>query len=121
MGRTLKSAKQAGATFETQIANYLADKVDDRIERSRLQGANDRGDISGLRVYNERLVVECKNYGGRLNVTEWLKETEKERHNDNALAGFVVAKRKGTTNAGEQTVLMTLDSLITILNGRQND
>jgi hypothetical protein len=116
MGRSLKSAKAAGAQFETSIANYLADEIDDRIERRRLSGAFDRGDISGLRINNERLVVECKNYGGKLSTGPWLNEAETERINDGAIAGLVVAKRRGTTNPAEQIVLMTLKDLAALIN-----
>ena len=40
---------------------------------------------------------------------------ETERVNDNALAGVIIAKRRGTTNPGDQWVLTTLDNLINIL------
>jgi hypothetical protein len=116
MARSLKSAKAAGASFETSIANYLADEIDDRIERRRLSGAFDRGDISGLRINNKRLVVECKNYGGKLSTGPWLNEAETERVNDGALAGLVVAKRRGTTNPAEQIVLMTLKDFAALVN-----
>jgi hypothetical protein len=117
MSRNLKSAKQAGTSFETLVANYLADNIDDRIERRRLSGSQDRGDIAGLYVHDQRVVVECKNYGGQLKVGPWLDETEVERNNDGALMGFVVAKRKGTTNPAEQIVLMTLADLIALITG----
>ena len=105
MARSLSSAKAAGTAFETSIANYLADEIDDRIERRRLSGKFDRGDISGLRINNKRLVVECKNYGGKILTGPWLNEAETERVNDGAIAGRVIAKRKGTTNPAEQIVL----------------
>lgn len=116
MGRSLKSAKAAGASFETSIANWLSYEIDDRIERRRLSGAFDRGDISGLRINNQRLVVECKNYGGKLLIGPWLNEAETERINDGALAGLVVAKRKGTTDPAQQIVLMTLKDLAALIN-----
>jgi hypothetical protein len=117
MGRSLKSAKAAGSSFETLVSNYLALKVDDRIERRRLSGAFDKGDISGLRIHGQRIVIECKNYGGKLSVGPWLNETETERLNDSALAGFVVAKRRGTTKPEEQIVLMTLENCVALITG----
>jgi hypothetical protein len=116
MARSLKSAKAAGAAFETSIANWLADEVDDRIERRRLSGALDKGDISGVRINNKRLVIECKNYGGKILTGPWLNEAETERVNDGAIAGLVIAKRKGTTNPAEQIVLMTLKDLAALIN-----
>jgi len=121
MSRTRASAKAAGSSFETSIASHLAAHIDDRIERRRLTGAKDRGDISGLRIHGQRVVVECKNYGGQIQAGLWLNEAETERVNDQALAGFVVAKRRGTTSPGNQIVLLTLDNLIALLNGRRND
>lgn len=118
MSRARTSAKAAGSSFETLIAGYLAEKVDDRIERRAKNGAKDRGDLASVRTrHNERLVVECKEYGGRILAPEWTKEAEVERQNDEALAGVVVAKRRGTRNPGQQWVLMTVDDLVGLLTG----
>lgn len=119
MTRALKAAKSAGAWFEGLIAKYLAERLDDdRIERRRLQGANDRGDVASLRVHGQRVVVECKEYGGRYLVGTWLLEAERERRNDgDALAGIVVAKRRGTRNPEDQVVLMTMKDFTSLLTG----
>lgn len=119
MTRTRTSAKKAGSSFEASIAVYLAAHVDDRIERRARNGAKDRGDLSGLRHMGGRLVVEVKNYGGRLLPAEWLAETEIERGNDDALAGLVVAKRRGTTDPASQYVLLTLGDLVAMLTGER--
>lgn len=119
MTRTRATAKQAGATFERQVADFLAAQLeDDRIDRRVKTGANDKGDIAGLRtIRGAKVVVECKNYGGQFNVTTWLKEAEKERINDNATFGVVVAKRRGTAQPGEQVVFMDLDTFAKLLDG----
>ena len=119
MGRSLKTAKAAGALFEKLVADYLADQVDDRIERRRLEGKNDRGDIAGLRVHGQRVVLECKNYGGQIKAASWVAEAEIERLNDSALAGVVVAKRKGTQQPEEQFVLMTLRDFVALIEGKR--
>ena len=120
MGRSRASAKQAGASFEKLVADYLADQIDDRIERRRLAGKNDRGDIGGLRVHGQRVVLECKDYGGRIEAGPWIKEAEVERINDSALAGIVIAKRRGTTVPGEQFVIMSLQDLVAIIEGKRS-
>ena len=74
MTRTRASAKQAGATFERSLADWLAAKVDDRIDRRVKTGAKDRGDIGGLRHMGGRIVIEAKNYGGRL-MPGWMRRT----------------------------------------------
>ena len=121
MTRNRQSAKKAGTSFETQIAGYLAKHVDDRIERRRLTGAKDRGDIAGIRHMGQRITVECKNYGGQLKPSQWTSEAHCEAGNDDALCGIVVAKRKGTTDPGAQYVLMTLNDLIGLLTGTRPD
>ena len=107
--------------FETLVTRYLrATLDDDRIERRRMSGANDRGDISGLRHMGQRIVVECKDYGGQLKPGPWVEEAEVERLNDSAGVGIVVAKRRGTTAPGEQFVLMTLADLVALLTGSRD-
>lgn len=117
MPRSRASAKQAGARFEQGIADHLSFEVDDRIERRVKHGMHDRGDISGLRVLGNRVVVECKDYGGRILAGEWINEAHLEAGNDDAIAGIVIAKRKGTTKPGEQWVLMTVDDLVALITG----
>lgn len=120
MTRSRASAKQAGTALETSIAACLAEHVDDRIERRAKNGRLDRGDVAGLRDINgNRLVVEIKNYGGRLEVGPWLREAERERDNDGAIAGIVIAKRRGITDPLEQTVLCTVGDLIALLTGER--
>lgn len=121
MTRTRASAKQAGATFERREADYLAKVLeDDRIDRRVKTGSQDRGDIGGVRVHGQRLVIECKDYGGRLMPGPWIAEAETERGNDDALAGIVIAKRRGTTHPGDQFVLMTVDTLTALLTGNRD-
>lgn len=116
MARNRASAKAAGRNHERAIADYLATHVDDRIDRRVKTGAKDRGDIAGLRVRGERVVVECKDTT-RWTSAAWLAEAETERGNDDAMAGIVIAKRRGIRHPGDQVVLMTVDNLIALLTG----
>lgn len=117
MTRSPKAAKGAGAWLERAVADYLAEHVDDRIDRRVKTGAKDKGDIGGLRVMGQRVVVECKEYGGRLLPGQWIAETDVERGNDDAAAGFVVAKRRGTRDPGDQYVLMTVRDVVALITG----
>lgn len=121
MSRTRASAKAAGTAMETLAARYLATALnDDRIERRRQAGAHDRGDITGVRTtLGERVVLEVKDYGGRLLVGPWLNEARTEAGNDDAPVAAVIAKRRGTTKPEDQIVLMTLADLAVLL-GAQN-
>ena len=121
MGRSRASAKQAGSLFEAHVAGFLAGALDDdRIERRARNGSKDRGDVGSVRTINgKRVVVECKDYGGRLLPSEWVREAEVERGNDDAAVGVVVAKRrgKGLAQMGESYVVMTLADLAVLLGG----
>lgn len=120
MTRTRRTAKNAGTSFETLIANYMAVTVDDRIERRTKTGAKDRGDISGLRHMGQRVVVECKNTAA-LKLSEWAKETEIERGNDDALAGVIVHKAHGKGAATDQWVTMTVRDFTALLTGEREE
>lgn len=122
MTRTRRSARQAGARFERLIADALAEHLaDDRIDRRVKTGSADRGDIGGIRSYGRRVVVECKDHGGRYEVGPWLTEAGIERGNDDAAAGLVIAKRRGIADPLEQVVLMTVRDLVVLLGGERMD
>lgn len=121
MSRTRKTAKQAGAKFERQIADFLRDNLDDRIDRRVKTGAKDCGDIANVRdSHNRRVVIETKDYGGRLQPAQWLKEAHTEADNDNAHVGLVIAKRRGTTDPGKQWAIMDVEDLIKLLKSPGN-
>ena len=108
-----------GASFEQQVADYMARRLGDRrIERRVKNGAKDRGDIAGLAIRGHRAVVECK-CCARSELSEWLKEAERERGNDDAEFGFVVHKRRGCgeKSFGGNYVTMDLDTLLAIVAG----
>jgi hypothetical protein len=116
MARNRASAKKAGTSFETLVAGYLATHVDDRVERRRLSGSKDRGDISGLRMHGQRVVIECKNTA-KINLGSWIAETHTAAGNDDALVGVVVHKRHGKGAAADQWVTLTLADLVALLTG----
>jgi hypothetical protein len=117
MTRSRRSAKTLGTRFERDIADYLAAALeDDRIDRRAKTGAKDRGDISGLRIHNQRLVAEIKNTT-RICLSEWVKEAHTEAGNDDALAGIVIHKRHGVGELGRQYVTMTVDDLCSLISG----
>lgn len=120
MTRNRASAKKAGTTFERQVADYLAQHVDDRIDRRAKTGSKDRGDIAGVRIWGQRLVLECKNTT-RLNLADWMNQAETERGNDDALAGLIIHKRHGNNQPADQWVTTTLRELTAMLNGYREE
>ena len=122
MTRNRASAKSAGTRLERAIADHLREHIDDRIDRRARNGNRDRGDIGGVRTpHGHRIVVECKDYGGRYEIGSWLNEAEVERRNDDALVGLVVAKRRGTASAADQVVLMTVRDLVALITGERQE
>lgn len=120
--RSRRSAKAAGSRFERAIADYLAEHIDDRIDRRPKTGAKDRGDIGGVRLSpalrGGRVVVECKD-SARVQLAGWAAEAETERGNDDAVAGIVVHKRHGVGDPGQQWVTCTLADLVALLTGER--
>lgn len=120
MTRSRLSARKAGPWFERCIADYLKTFVDDRIDRRVKTGNKDRGDIGNVRAFKGgRVVVECKDRGGIVEIGNWLGEAEIERGNDDAEIGVVVAKRRGRAHPGEQIVIMTVRDLVALLTGER--
>ena len=119
MTRNRASAKQAGARFNRLIADYLAREVDDLIDRRVSTGAKDTGDIGGVRFHGHRLVIECKDYGGRIEAGSWIKEARVEAVHDGALVGVVIAKLRGTNDPSEQWVIMTAGDLVALLTAHE--
>lgn len=118
MSRTRRTARQAGTTFERLIADYLAEHIDDRIDRRAKTGSKDRGDIGGLRSMGQRIVVECKDVA-RTDLAGWVAEADTERGNDDAVAGLVVHKRRGKGQPGDQYVTLTVRDLVALITGRR--
>lgn len=115
--RNRGSARSAGKALEKTTADYLAAELkDDRIIPRPAGAAIDRGDIANLRAHGQHVTVECKNTRDWKPGT-WLKQAEKERVNDNALAGIVVAKRHGSADPGDQVVLMTMRDFVALHRG----
>lgn len=118
MTRNRASAKQAGARFNRQIADGLLEALgDDNIDKAALHGAADIGDIANVRHPNGgRIAIECKDYGGRLQPAQWVREAQAEADNYGAIAGLTIAKRRGTTKFHDQWVIMTVADLLKLLN-----
>lgn len=118
MGRSRKSAKDAGARFEGEVAGYLSKVLgDDAIDRQVKCGSQDKGDVRGLYLGGKPIALECKEYRGEHHLPQWYREAERERGNKDAAYGVVVWKRKGTTDPAEQHVSMTLRTFAAMLAG----
>lgn len=125
MSRSMAAAKKAGSALEHATARFFAWVLrDDRIEPRRQAGAKDRGDVGGLRIHGQRVVIECKSPGpGRpVDLGTWIREAETERGNDDAAIGIIIHKRPGRSlntlrGIGQQYVTMTLDDFVWVVTG----
>lgn len=87
----MSAAKRKGSQFEKAVADYLAVELGMSVERRVSEGANDRGDLSGL----PGVVVEAKNQN-RDQLGVWVTEAEREALNDGFETLAIVAhKRRG--------------------------
>lgn len=115
----MNANKSKGTKFESSIVGYLQWRFGTRdIERRALNGARDTGDIAGVKVHGKRLVIEAKNHN-RHELARWIDEAETERGNDDALAGVVIFKRRGTTDPANQYALMTVRDLAALIDGQR--
>ena len=105
----MSASKAKGTRWETAIVNYLADFWP-HTERRTLNGAKDKGDISGI----PGVVIEAKNQN-RMSLAEWVDEAETERRNANAAVGAVWLHRKGRANPGDAYVVMTGAQFVALL------
>lgn len=106
-------ATQAGKAFERELMVYLRDQRYD-VERLRLAGAEDEGDLLlNMGVYG-RYVIEAKRTKS-LDLAGWVKEAEVERdnyikhRNGNTDANFVVVHKARGKGIGKSYVTTTLD------------
>ena len=112
-------AKRKGSSFEQQVVDYMREALgDQRIERRVSNGANDRGDVSGVYLRKRPVVIECKNKQ-RMSLGEWVDEAEVERGNADAEFAFVVHKRRGCgeANMGRTYVTCDLETLCAVIAG----
>lgn len=103
------------------VADYLAAALaDDRIDRRVKTGAQDRGDVGGVRVHGQRVVIECKDCA-KVDLPAWTREAHLEAGNDDALVGVVVHKRHGVGDPMRQWVSMTLADFVALLTGQPQE
>jgi hypothetical protein len=83
--------KIAGTAVETAFVNYLKETGFPYAERRSLQGALDKGDVTGC----PGLVWECKLAHRGFQLGPWLRETYVERANGKADHAILVCKTPG--------------------------
>ncbi|OQW34555.1 MAG: hypothetical protein A4E20_11080 [Nitrospira sp. SG-bin2] len=121
MPRSRQSAKQAGSRFERSIADYLKEVTgDDSIDRLVRRGSKDCGDIANVKIHGHRIALELKDVA-KTDLPGWTNEAKVEAKNYGALAGFVISKRRGTTDPSKQWVFGTVSELVALITGEPQE
>lgn len=97
----MSKAKQKGTSYETEVVRFLQSQGF-TVERRAMNGARDRGDITGL----PGQIVECKNHQ-TLQLGAWCTEAEREAATDGHDHWVVVHKRR-MKSVAESYVTMPL-------------
>jgi len=108
----VNKSKIKGTAAESAVVSFLRTRGFPHAERLALQGALDRGDITGI----PGICVEVKNES-EYTLAGWLKELRAEVENSKADFGFVAAKPKavGFTRVGQWYAIMNHGSWRTLL------
>lgn len=113
------TAKSKGRETEQAWVDYLQEHGVPFAERRRLNGVDDRGDISGWVGRDPegnqwRVVSEVKS-GAVLAIPAWLKEADIETLNDGADTGHVVVRPKGKPNPEDWFVIMDVPRFMELM------
>lgn len=107
---SLANNKAKGRQYENDVSQWF-NQLGFKTERRRLQGVEDRGDLTGL----DNLIVECKNEQGWSNALTWIKEANVEavndaKHTGDITMGVVFKRVKGHPKPEDWVVMMDPDT-----------
>ncbi len=118
MARTNRSARNAGTSFERIMADYLSSALgDSEIDRQVKMGSRDVGDIRGVFLHGKRVTIECKEYGGRHRLPEWLEEAEAECGNADTTHAPSCCTHASTRPANEKCATVPTDTFAAMCSG----
>jgi hypothetical protein len=109
--RNRRSAKDAGARWEREIAEYLRDEWGFDFADRRVRTGADKGDIGGLGL---PVVIQAKHHA-TYSISEWLNDAQEQADNAKADMGVVWAHRKGKASPGEGFVILRGEDFATLL------
>ena len=105
------TAKAKGRDTENRFVTYARTVWGlVNVERRRLAGVNDMGDIAGW----PGVCVEIKS-GARTNIAGWLAELAVEKSNSHATTGFVAVRPKGKPDPEDWYAVLTLPDLMHLM------
>ena len=105
------TAKAKGRDTENRFVTYARTVWGlTHIERRRLAGVNDMGDIAGW----PGVCVEIKS-GARVDIARWLAELICEQSNSHARVGFVAVRPKAKPDPEDWYAVLTLPALMDLM------
>lgn len=104
--------KAKGTRLESLVRDYLKSLGFPAVERMSLNGAADRGDISGIPGWT----IECKSYKNLADgIRIGLADLDREQANANTPFGALIVKRPRVADPGSQLVVLELWQFATLL------
>ncbi len=101
----MRAAKAKGASAEQAVVDWFRTHGRPHVERRRLTGTADKGDLAGI----PGCVIEVKNEA-RIDLPGYLRELAVEMANANADTGVVIVKRRGSTDVGGWYAVLTVEA-----------
>lgn len=105
-------SKQRGTAHETATVNWFRENGWPYAKRITMKGSADEGDLDlgdGIAV-----TIECKNTKA-MTLSQWLRELADEMENRGDDVGFVIAKKRGTTDVGEYYCILPVKVVARLL------
>jgi len=99
--------KRRGSAWEIELAEHLRDRTGQQVERIRLSGREDRGDMH-LALPHGVAALEAKN-AKTMNLAGWCDEARQEAANAAVPGWAVVIRRRGQRDPGQAYVVLSLD------------
>jgi len=109
---SMSSVKAKGRETENHFVSWINNKFGMSIERRRLKGALDEGDITGW----DGVCVEIKSASGdTAKISEWLRELESEIRASKADIGFIAARPRGKPDPEDWYAILPLPVLVDLV------
>lgn len=117
MTRNRQSAKQAGARFARNVADWFKAHGHPYSDKAPLAGRFDKGDVANVFHFDGfPIALELKDRATTA-LPEWWREAQVEAKNLNTPYAAVVHKRRGVSDPGAQWVTMDVDTFNQIIRG----
>lgn len=105
----MSTVKASGRETENSFVEYMKRRWNKVVERRRLTGSQDQGDITGW----DNVCVEIKKAtGDTVNIREWLRQLADEKVNSGAEHAFIAARPKGKPRPEDWYAIIPLEDLM---------